>query len=365
MPSAPEGLQRTPETLPQPATPPAITSEPPAQPTLQRTPAVMPTPPITPVAPSSPQPLISPAAIFPRALEQIQRTPDAHVESAPAMMWDAPETDVAPFRPINRYRDPRVLSRSIDTSQSLILADLPLTRSEPTALLPQARPAPTLPLATPGIQRSFDQRLAQSESPDIDLRQFVYPVSNLNEFVHRKESQAPSTRIQAAKGEARTVQRSQDEKAEPQKSTSRRAVRVPLSSPRTSTQTRTVQRSPLPLAKLRTKTNNGHIQRDKQPQHDEQDVEGQQQIQVEEYIGPTESQSGNNSTAPEDLQSEAMLQMGQWGNDLPDVATTGSCTDSKSRTGDKDLDRLAIAILPLIKRMLAVERDRRNPRPLL
>jgi hypothetical protein len=60
-----------------------------------------------------------------------------------------------------------------------------------------------------------------------------------------------------------------------------------------------------------------------------------------------------------------MSEMEKWAKDLPDVATTGSCTDKKSRVGDKDLDRLATAILPLIKRMLAVERDRRNPRPLL
>jgi hypothetical protein len=32
---------------------------------------------------------------------------------------------------------------------------------------------------------------------------------------------------------------------------------------------------------------------------------------------------------------------------------------------EQDLDRLARAILPVVKRMLAIERDRRNPRMLL
>src|SRR5262249_32486327 len=141
-PSAPESVQRMPETWPQPAPPPVVSSEPP-QATIQRTPApsaAMPTS-TTPVSsPALPQPAITPAPFSPTpsAPEQIQRTPLERGDSV-ATTQDAPEIDVAPFRPINRYRDPRVLSRSIETTQPLIWADLPLTRSEPSAVLPQAR----------------------------------------------------------------------------------------------------------------------------------------------------------------------------------------------------------------------------------
>jgi len=180
-----------------------------------------------------------------------------------------------------------------------------------------------------------------------------------------------------------------------------------------STPTPTIQRTSLPLAELRAAIQQSLIQRDPdddeiegQPQlspipDDDQDQPGpapvigqhrqgkkpkskkqqgpkpqnqplvlqdrpQDQDNTEEnFVGSSMSNSPLGNSTSTEIEGEDIQNQHDWANDLPDIATTGSCTDRRSRAGDKDLDNLAMAILPLIKRMLAVERDRRNPRPLM
>jgi len=84
--------------------------------------------------------------------------------------------------------------------------------------------------------------------------------------------------------------------------------------------------------------------------------------QDESFVGTSISQSPRGNTTSEEVTGEPLDQGNESGEGDEDIAP-GSCSDSKN--GNEDLDRLAMAILPVIKHMLAVERDRINPRPLL
>jgi len=85
----------------------------------------------------------------------------------------------------------------------------------------------------------------------------------------------------------------------------------------------------------------------------------------EPFVGASLTNSSLGNSTSQEIEGEDLQNQQDWAADLPDIASTGSCTDRRSSAGDKDLDNLAMAILPLIKRMLAVERDRRNPHPLM
>jgi hypothetical protein len=143
------------------------------------------------------------------------------------------------------------------------------------------------------------------------------------------------------------IQRTPEENGAAEKRPSHRAVRVPPPSSRPK-----VQRAPLPLAKQRTSS--------KVIQRTEDDEV------PETYLGTTAGDGARGSTQTQNL-----------GGSDANFASKNSIMNSDngqsdgSGSGDKkdekkdapDLDRLARAILPIIKRMLSVERNRRNPRP--
>jgi hypothetical protein len=234
-----------------------------------------------------------------------------------------PAREVAPFLPINRYRDPRVLARKVDGTQSPALADLPLNRVEPAGVLPQARSTPPLPFVATRVQR---QRAVTAT--EIDLPQIG--------------SNAPMR-----------VRRRVDEKSERSQP---REARRSQSSPHSGIRTSTVQRTPLPLAKLRTGTNGHVVQRD--PTTDLDDS----------FVGSTSTVSSRGKTQTEnlggvDLQTRKAAMKKK--EEAAKKSSPASCDEEGSNGKDQDLDRLARAILPVVKRMLAIERDRRDPRLLL
>ena len=245
-------------------------------------------------------------------------------QAAPPAIQRTPE--VAPFRPINRYRDPRVLARSVEPSQPVLQANLPLSRTESPAVLPQARMIAPMPLAT-----------KSNSAANVAVQR---QMANVNEAM-RVESPAPGG------ASAPAIQRSPEKSNGRTRPAEHRAIRVhaPLSR-----RAAAVRRSPLPLSKLRTSSSEPVVQRTLDDP-------------VETYTGATLANSRRGTVQTQNLggdNAEVTNRNAANGivtNVAPVVPENGNAKDAAP-----DLDRLARAILPVIKRMLAIERDRHNIR---
>jgi hypothetical protein len=107
---------------------------------------------------------------------------------------------------------------------------------------------------------------------------------------------------------------------------------------------KSVRRAPLPLAKKKpTAEVQETIQRHPEPK-------------TEQFIGASAANSSRGTTTSQSV--------GASNGGSPAPSTTASESDSQGNKKDSapDLDRLARAILPTIKQMLAIERDRKNTR---
>jgi hypothetical protein len=250
-----------------------------------------------------------------RTTEFVQRTstPQEANRAAATSTISSNVGDSSPFRPINRYRDPRVLARSTEASQATVQSDLPLTQGAPAAILPQARVSPPLPLATPRVQRT--PASTGNVAPN------VVSVNDVRERV------APAT------VDAPTVQRRSES-----------ATTQPTRERAKSSEGKSVRRAPLPLAKKRPTTEaQESIQR--YPDH-----------KSELFIGASAANSMRGTTSS---QSVGASNGGSPGSSTTESESKG---DVKNENSAPDLDRLARAILPTIKQMLAIERDRKNMR---
>jgi hypothetical protein len=246
-------------------------------------------------------------------------------QSAPPAIQRTPE--VAPFRPINRYRDPRVLARSVEPSQPVLQANLPLSRTESPAVLPQARMIAPMPLAT-----------KSNSAANVAVQR---QMANVNEAM-RVEAPAPGG------VSAPAIQRSPEKSNGRTRPAEHRAIRVhaPLSR-----RAAAVRRSPLPLSKLRTSSSTPVVQRT-------------QDDPVETYAGATLANSRRGTVQTQNLggdNAEVTSRNGSANGLVTNVAPVES-ENGNARDAAPDLDRLARAILPVIKRMLAIERDRHNIR---
>jgi hypothetical protein len=310
--------------------------------------------------PESPPPAAQPSmpsslpASFVQRVAEIKGNLEQPAEPLPEVTSEA-----APFRPINRYRDPRVLARSIEPSQPLLQSDLPLSRSQP----PQSRSTvSSMPLAAVKVQRSFDDEQVYAENDYAEGLSNIFgeasaasvevAAGGTSTWDHGRVQRSPEPRQELAARAQRKQANTASTRASSKPSPSARSI---TSDPRMSAThtgtTRTqessvrpapsVQRAPLTLAKSRTATGKDVVQRDK-----ETDEVG------EKFVGVTEGSSPRSTTQPEMLKGARATSK----NPCED------CDDDDGKKLEKDLDRLARAILPVVKRMMAIERDRRNPR---
>jgi hypothetical protein len=294
--------------------------------------------------------------------EQVQRTPDMlerYIETlshqSPAQSSPAPSptpslasspalspaqttvqrtSENAPFRHINRYRDPRVLARAVEPNSSSLQSELALTGNESTAVLPQARVASAMPLASATIQRTL---------ANVKEERAV-------EFPMTQRMDAPVVGQVAEASPA--LQRSPEQKSKREKNAGRKSLRVQPPSARASS---VVRRSALPLAKLRTAPHEQVAQRDVD------DVDNA-------FVGASAANSARARVQTENFGGTDVAGRNGIIQRSADQQTAPGApvqTEQRQKADDDapDLDRLARAILPVIKRMLAIERDRRNPRP--
>jgi hypothetical protein len=190
-----------------------------------------------------------------------------------------------------------------------------------------------MPLASATIQRTLASVKEQREA----------------EFPITQGMEAPVIG-QVAADASPALQRSPEQKSKREKNAGRKPLRVQPPSSRASS---VVRRSALPLAKLRTAP-------DKQvAQRDVDDVDNA-------FVGASAANSARARVQTENFGGAARNGVIQRAADqqttLP-VATVRAEPQQKADDDAPDLDRLARAILPVIKRMLAIERERRNPRP--
>jgi hypothetical protein len=281
------------------------------------------------------------------APESIQRMPEPQSDSSPAA---EPASEATPFRPINRYRDPRVMARAAET-KPLITSDMPLSVHNRPGVLPQAREAAsskTLPAAQ--VQRTLaddhNVRGGRTGAPEMTpaAAQAARPQvqreasPDLHTFAPRPAAAQSSGRQQATSSttQSSTAQRSSSRSASASKGTSTSSK----STSNISTQSEpTVQRSSLPLAKSRTA---------------EKEVVQRDPTDRDTFVGSTAGMSGRAKTQVEkpDIQKEKRAK-----------SPCEDCDDDSDEKTEAELDRIARAILPVIKRMMAIERDRRNVRP--
>jgi hypothetical protein len=212
-----------------------------------------------------------------------------------------------------------------------------LTSNEPSAILPQARLAPSMPLAKAAVQRAPTKEAVQS-MPTLPA-------------VGRVESIAGA---QNEVGASPVIQRSPEEKGKSTKANSQKAIRV--KTPSTS-KSSSVRRSPLPLAKRLSGSANKVVQR------------ALVEKETEVFSGASATVSSRGFTQTQNLGGSEVVSANNAMSDEQSAMPSAIETSSEpSETPGRDmpnLDRLARAILPLVRRMLMIERERRNPRSIL
>jgi hypothetical protein len=276
------------------------------------------------------------------SVPSVQRTPETKA---------TPANEPPPFQPINRYRDPRVLARAVEPSQPVVQSDLPLNRSTSAAVLPQAR---TLPAAESTRQSTGASTLQRTIAETAALNWPDDPISGGFGLADRSQLAANApVRVQRSpeRHTERTSERTSERSIERATRPSPAVRAVPSSTP--ATRSATVQRAPLPLAKLPGVTTQDVIQRS--PDKEETFV-GSSKGVSRRALTQTENLKGKDEEE-DDEDEETKLEKERDDDPCED------CDKDKDEKEAKELERLARAILPVVKRMLAIERDRANPRP--
>jgi hypothetical protein len=203
---------------------------------------------------------------------------------------------------------------------------MPLRRNTPTAVLPQARLETPAAVADEGIQRMATMMPEQSDK-------------------------RPSAEGHVSLSAPPNIQRNSTKERVQEKAADRKAVQAHSASSRASSG---VRRAPLPLAKLRTQPSQPTVQRT------------DDELLKEQFLGVAAAGGARGTTQSENLGGGAMRQS----PDAPGSDDSGSEDDAENNEHDNsnakqsppNLDHLARAIVPIVKRMLTIERERRISR---
>ena len=245
------------------------------------------------------------------------------------------------FHPITRHRDPRILARKVEPSRPVIQPDLALSRNEALAVLPQARVA-SAPSVADVVQRTpvhTAQRLAVEA-----------PVSKVS---------GPASIGPVPMTASPSIQRSPDETTVADRpvadlSVASERVRVQSVSPRSSS---VIRRTPLTLAKLRVSSSQSTVQR-----------EETEEVGRDSFIGASAGDGIRGSTEPQRMSGITVQQSKspvlQRNPSTPSSEDEGIEDESSEQNETRrqeapNLDLIARAIVPLVKRMLTIERERR------
>lgn len=331
----------------------------------------------------------------------VQRAPVDVPQSAPASSPARPSeplvqraVETPAIQPVS-HRDPRILARKIETTRPIVQSDLPLSPKSAMAVLPQARLASS-PTADAPVQRSSERGVV----PNLPGMAAIQPVS--------------------ATGFAQ-IQRSPEPKISPQPKTLQERPRTQQVISRSPS---SVRRASLPLAKLRTVSSKPTVQRDddevelegqvsNSPRGEdfssEPQVEGSPRLGVQDEgmvsdpdpmrtntrVGSSSQGNGGKEPKKEDTTNSPRVgssSQGNSGKEPKKEDTTITSTEPKgapktetptlfqrnnpSFDPDEEIDDddeegmakkagpnlhvIARAIMPMVKHMLLVERERRT-----
>jgi hypothetical protein len=271
----------------------------------------------------------------------MQRTPEAPLPSAllapePSQPLVQRESMGEAFRPLTRLRDPRLSTRLSESVVPPRVKELPLNLLESTAVLPQARTPAAMPLASERVQRRAVAQTALTERTGPEL---VPQVGN-----------AAFAASPIASSVVPHIQRMPDIQRDSTRNASRQAANRERTRAVSVRPKEKVRRSPMPLAKVTRATRTESVQREPE------------EIR-ETFVGSTAGNSARASTQTENLGvSGENHSMNSLPNSQSDSHQNNHQNEQRAdNAAAPDLDRLARAILPVVKRMLAIERDRRNP----
>jgi hypothetical protein len=230
---------------------------------------------------------------------------DAHMEPVAPSAPDVQRRTVDRAASLSHVRDPRVLARRPSQVMPPARPSLPLSERHAPAVLPQTQPpVQETPAAT--IQRALD-------------------------VVAAEEVRSPAAALAAAD----VIQRTAESRSRPVQPP-RRAVREKK------------QRAALPLAKLRS----GQTTVQRTPEEEER---------RETFIGASEGSGPQSISGPDQARRSASSRTGDVSGTQASVIGVAPVApqEETEATEQPDLDLLARAILPLVKRMIALERERR------